>query len=457
MPTNTDYTDNIKNIKTSSMETSKEKTNKGTLFFLSFDLVNSTKFKTLEPGNWIQKIKSFYELVEKHAHSISEEAYIWKKQGDEVLLYFTLKNIQELQNVFGKIHTLLNELIKIVADGEGKGTLSVKATFWTALVTTSDKGFAVSSTEDTVSDFNLAIEEPMGGYDFIGPDIDFGFRIAAKNAGGILCVDPKIIAMLKQRSPNISINYFAIVDFVQLKGIWKDRFVPIIWHHPNLDKPETIFPYDESKRNELVAILLNNKSAVIHEQNINSIIKVFEDINKKDVIERLIDCMPSFEISTGRMPNNRIAEVHIVAIVFNTEKDKVFCAKRATEKHTLANLWENGCCQLERSNDSLENIVKTHYKKEFNIEIAEFKMDTSMGYKALHIVGAYSFTNKFNKNIPGFIITAIAGIPSVDQFDKSKHSQVKWFSLDEIENLADGEIVQGFKKRIKCAHQLWQT
>ena len=137
MPNNTDYTANIASIKTSSMETSDEKTNEGTLFFLSFDLVNSTKFKTLEPGNWIKKIKSFYELVEKHAHSISEETYIWKKQGDEVLLYFTLKNIQELQNVFGKIHTLLNELIKIVADGEGKGILSVKATFWTALVTTS--------------------------------------------------------------------------------------------------------------------------------------------------------------------------------------------------------------------------------------------------------------------------------------------------------------------------------
>lgn len=455
MPNNTDYTANIASIKTSSMETSDEKTNEGTLFFLSFDLVNSTKFKTLEPGNWIKKIKSFYELVEKHAHSISEETYIWKKQGDEVLLYFTLKNIQELQNVFGKIHTLLNELIKIVADGEGKGILSVKATFWTALVTTSDNGFAVSSTEDTVSDFNLAIEEPMGGYDFIGPDIDFGFRIAAKNAGGILCVDPKIIAMLKQRSPNISINYFAIVDFVQLKGIWKDRFVPIIWQHPNLDKPETIFPYDESKRNELVAILLNKKSPDSHE--LNSIVKVFEDINKEVVIERLINCMQSFEISTGRMPNNRIAEVHIVAIVFNKEKDKVFCAKRAAEKHTLANLWENGCCQLERSNDSLENIVKTCYKKEFNIEIADFKTDTNMGYEALHIVGAYSFTNKFNKNIPGFIITGIAEIPSEKQFDKSKHSQVAWFSLDEIENFTDDGIVQGFKERIKLAHKLWQT
>lgn len=418
--------------------------NEGTLFFLSFDLVNSTKFKALEPKKWIKKIKEFYLLVEKQINTISNEAHIWKKQGDEVLIYFKFNKIDDLYTSFKNINSILNNLIEKVKEAEGKSLLSVKSTFWTALV----------SSEHTETTVNLATDSPTGKYDFIGPDIDFGFRIAGKNAGGMICVDPKIIAMMFKSLPEHCdlkfISEFKIIDFVQLKGIWNNRFVPIIWYHPQIEKPNGIFPYDEEQNNEFVRRLLNGNV-----RKITNVYKIFQDLDKTEMIEKLISCIDKFDINTAKAPANRTAEVHIAAVLFNEELTEVFCAKRAANKNIMPSLWENGCCQLRLGRESIEDIVKKYYEEEFDIKIIKFKINDQIGYQSLNVIGTYSFVNNFEKTIPGFIITGIAKKTEKDIFNPTKHSEIKWMTIDDIKNIKDA-AVEGFKERILLAHQLWQ-
>lgn len=415
------------------------KQNKGTLFFLSFDLVNSTSFKTTYPNVWIEKFESFYDCVEKNAHEISNDIYIWKKQGDEVLLYFKLHTLQELQEVFDKIYNVLQKLIKTVKQSKGGHTLSVKATFWVALV---------SEKHNDEKVLNLAINSLSGSYDFIGSDIDFGFRIAEKSAGGVICVDPKIIAMLLNNlPPTLTMSkFFQVIDFVQLKGIWDNRFVPITWYHPEISNPDNIFPYDESKHNELVATLLQSKS-----QNISIITKIFKDLNNDAYIDELVNNINAFSIATGKASLNKTAEVHVVAILFDEKKEKVFCVKRADKKEPLSGKWENGCAKLYFTNLRVKEIIKEYYKQEFKIEIISFKENKDLGYEALEIVGTYQF-EKRGRNVPGIIVTGIAKQLKENTFDPAKHSKSQWLSLSEVENLTDKEVVKGFKQRIKRAY-----
>ena len=350
------------------------------------------------------------------------------------------------------IYFILQELIKNIQENEGKSLLSVQATLWVALVSNDDK--------EKNQDINIAIPSDFQtGYDYIGPDIDFGFRIASKSAGGIICIDPKIVAMLvKSSEENYTLEHwkkFKLIDFVQLKGIWRDRFVPIIWYHPEIEAPEKIFPYDEKKRNELVKCLLEKKTKTKSKEALD-IMKIFDDLGKSKTIDKLVEDIGKFSPDImGSMPQNRIAEVHMVAILFNEEKNKTFCAKRSESKSVLPNLWEHGCCQLKRGEEFPEQIIKQQYKNDFGIDIVEFKKDDRLENKELYIVCSYSFKDTYGNIIPGFIVTGIAKEFIPEDWNKDKHSQLKWMTIEEINKLDDSECVENFKQHIDIAKKLW--
>jgi|GEM_PF-2407469 NUDIX domain len=420
----------------------------GTVFFLSFDIVNSTQFKVVEPSKWVSKTKDFYKGIKEKIEEISDTARVWKSQGDEVLIYFTINDIKKLYNCIENIYSILKELIKNIQENEGKSLLSVQATLWVALVS-----------EDKKDDqnINLAISSTFqSGYDFIGPDIDFGFRIASKSAGGIICMDPKIVAMLvKSSEKNYTLEHwkkFRLIDFVQLKGIWRDRFVPIIWYHPEIEAPKKIFPYDEKKRNELVKCLLEKKTK---SKDALDIMKIFDDLGKNETIDELVEDIGKFSVDIGAMPQNRIAEVHMVAILFNEEKSKTFCAKRSESKPRFPNYWEHGCCQLKRGEESPEQIIKQQYKNDFGIDIVEFKKDYRLENKELYIVCSYSFKDAYGNIIPGFIVTGIAKEFIPENWNKDKHSQLKWMTIEEIHKLDNSECVENFKQHVDLAKKLW--
>lgn len=81
------------------------------------------------------------------------------------------------------------------------------------------------SNEDTDSNSQL---------DFLGPDIDEGFRLCAYAEKRQMIVSPKLVYLLllayENNVDNINVFNlnFRIVNYVAMKGVWENRLYPII-------------------------------------------------------------------------------------------------------------------------------------------------------------------------------------------------------------------------------------
>jgi len=95
------YEDVIKKIKGFSIDV-KDITppagQKGFFVFYSFDLVNSTQYKSVNNSTWPTVINKFYEVVEtslKLKNRMSN-VKLWKYIGDEILLYQEITTAENL-------------------------------------------------------------------------------------------------------------------------------------------------------------------------------------------------------------------------------------------------------------------------------------------------------------------------------------------------------------------------
>ncbi|MCL2824651.1 MAG: hypothetical protein FWD57_11720, partial [Polyangiaceae bacterium] len=113
-------------------------------FFLSMDLVNSTKFKTAEPGEWLRLIGEFYEQAAEsvltHFSNASTnggfdcvEPKLWKYIGDEVLFYLRLRHEKQATSCVDAGYSALSQT-RVAIEATTDSQVSVKGTCWVAVV-----------------------------------------------------------------------------------------------------------------------------------------------------------------------------------------------------------------------------------------------------------------------------------------------------------------------------------
>ena len=205
----------------------------GTYIFFSFDLVNSTFYKNKFVGRWAKTYSEFFGFCkQKIGYNCLSKARLWKTVGDEILFFMPISNVDELIAAPKEIFNFLSSAIHLIhnADKDAKAILSVKATMWGALIHDIDA--------NNVTNYgNVLIKEPFADensvtYDFLGPDIDIGFRIAKHSLRGKLVIDAKLaclISRLELESNNIVVSGdMRIVSYERLKGVWDDRPYPIV-------------------------------------------------------------------------------------------------------------------------------------------------------------------------------------------------------------------------------------
>ena len=112
---NSVLSDIIKNLKETNDNKDYDKSiesKKGIYIFISFDLVNSTLFKSRHMKKWPKFISSFYETVmsqfavgrfRESSRNVADDEmqrtggfHLWKLIGDEVLLYHKVVSKEEL-------------------------------------------------------------------------------------------------------------------------------------------------------------------------------------------------------------------------------------------------------------------------------------------------------------------------------------------------------------------------
>lgn len=148
------------------------------ILFFSVDCVGSTQLKH-ESGdqtkasikNWAADIVFFYQNFRSRLEK--NGFFFWKYNGDEILFFAPLKSWQAAKNYIILFQKLIQE------QNNDQNRIHVKGTAWTA-------GFPVDNV--------VLITKDSDSIDFIGPDIDLGFRIATLAKKDRIAIAPDLAA-----------------------------------------------------------------------------------------------------------------------------------------------------------------------------------------------------------------------------------------------------------------------
>lgn len=425
----------------------------GIYIFYSFDLVNSTSFKAKFSDDWPPVVEDFYLMIKEKLTLLHEGIKVWKHIGDEVLFYKRVTDLRELYNapkyaldVIKALNQELNRKFPIT-----KKNLDCKSTIWLAQVEDKTKEENIGGPSKNIV-FLVDGVRGEGAKDFLGPDIDRGFRLSRYAHKQKIVVSPELVYILSLRRDleakaeseqkyNVD-EAFRIVNYQKLKGIWNDRLYPIVYFYDKWNKIDETFDYDDiiNKSPLLIDMLSENENP---ESKIKYINRIFKDLGKDEEVQKFIEIIEDTRplndehTITPLVPVQRISEVHCVAVCFNND-GHILLGKRPQTKRTAAGKWEFGCGQLNVFKD-FETALVESYKQDFEIEI-------NFGNE-LRPVRTFDIPNPSRK-ISGIIFIARTN----DRHIKNNgHDQVKWFNPEDLAGINLSEYVDDFDKSVKAA------
>jgi len=446
-----------------------EEPRSGIYLFYSYDLVNSTFYKAIHPGEWPLVFQKFYELVQKEADRY--ECQIWKFVGDEVLLYKYINYKEDLyaapQQAFSTLNSVRDSIHNLYENT--KTVIDIKGSLWMASATyIAPEELKEGSRGPLVSGGNLVFNVNRFGnsdeIDFLGSDVDIGFRLAKYSARSRLVVSANLAYLLYMERQYIEDEFsekiesnLKIVSYESLKGIWGDRKYPIIWYDTKWSALNEMFLYDEEYISPIIKAI-KDRALTEQGQKIAQIKKVFNDLNKTDEIEQIQELIKALENKRPKdsvrrvlVPPGNFAEVHCVAVCF--EKDgKLLIGKRPLTKSVHPGKWEFGCAQL-KSNQSFEDAMKDAYKEDFSADI-------DFG-PSLIPFSVYKITKGEEQIIiPGIIFAAnLLNDPKKvkKNFSREKHTDIQFVNLKTLCTFPSNDCVPDFQATAKKAFDVWKT
>lgn len=199
--------------------------------FLSVDMVGSTDFKATSPARgpdgWLEIFRKFFNhfplMLAGHLgfefldDDETPAVDIWKAMGDEVIFVAQPSSPEELTRI---LRVLLQTMRAYEAGHFERLPLRLKGTAW----------LADFDEQNIVLDIPELSSSDTAHLDFIGPDLDLGFRLSkfARPASFVLSLD--LVEMLLG-AQNLSTVSLYFVGREPLKGVMFGRPYPIVWMH----------------------------------------------------------------------------------------------------------------------------------------------------------------------------------------------------------------------------------
>jgi len=420
--------------------------------FFSFDLVNSTQYKTLSRKRWPIVISRFYELVADGLDKRLTNLHLWKYVGDELLFYKRINAIDEIFHCLPTAYSVLQDAIRRlhVEFSDTYTILSIKATVWcarTCEVAPQDIE-EIKKGAFKLEQRNIVVFQGSGErrtqIDFLGPDIDLGFRIAKHAMRGRLVVSADLAYLLHKevaRDPEKTEDKLRIVSYEQLRGIWDNRRYPIIWYEEDWSKVSQSFLYDEHFESSVIESIKAEKvdEVVVLE-------KVYEDLDQKREIEntwislRGVKPKEEEERSFPGIVPSTLVQIHCVAICFR-ENGRILIAKRPADKRRFPNKWEFGCGQL-RVSETFEECLARSYED-------DFKATLSFGDRLQPITTYFIDDHDEKRKIPGAIF--LAHVDNPDDVTAVRHAELQWLDPNIVDSFLPEDAVPAFKDTVKRA------
>lgn len=446
----------------------------GIYVFISIDLVNSTIFKTRYTQYWPLVIRSFYNIVTS-ALGV-EEAYrskeaigyigtkekfdsekmktkgfkVWKLVGDEVLLCHKIVSVSEVLNTVRIMHYITCNIMKLfVKKGKdffkddsksfeefsriAQRHLSAKTTIWCAKC----------GEEITLDCPNMLYDssnymDSEGTYlDFLGPDIDAGFRLCRYAEKNKVIISPNLVSLLStqmEKKEETELcgeirSCFRIVSYVELEDVWEKRLYPVFLYCPqengnmNNNNWKELFEYDEVKTSKLSKYIFevddfyNSK-----EYSYEKLDRIYRDLGRADEINSLKE---TFRNQTEQLlqvkniierPEHRF-EFHIACACYNKEKKKIWI-----ERHPVHGL-SFGCIRIDMNHNYKEK-VRQFYREKHRINIC-FEEE-------LRFLSLYSVSRKNRKEEILGIIFLVDAEPISGVTAKQENG---WYSFSGLQRL----------------------
>lgn len=384
---------------TEKSETKKEhKPQKDVVLFFSFDIVNSTLYKTINYYGWAQVLNLMFKEIKNEVQIKIPGSEMWRILGDEVIF---IKKVSDEKSLCEHVNKIFDTVISIIFKlKEGKffqdedynlmklqNILSLKATAWIA---------AISNVGDINND--VILEEDIDNifekyqsqnghqiFEFLGNDIDTGFRVAQQSQDGRLAISFELAYLISRETESLSCLH--IITYKKLKGVWKNRLYPIIWYHnpktylKNYEREinlEESFDFDACDESELIKEYYDNresKGKIIRDikmftETNYALNKILQDRGLKSKTEKLRALIKDSIKDQTKFIDVGLMELHCVAVCFKKENDevKILVAQRTEERENYKGRWEFGCAKATR-NTSIEMTLKEEYKNDFQIDI----------------------------------------------------------------------------------------
>lgn len=212
--------------------------------FLSVDIAGSTAFKTKhrdpnEASYWPRLYEGFMEdfpaklaavvQEESDAEKVSLEVDIWKLLGDEIIFESQVSDPLEAHALTRAFYLTLHAEDERWRRVHG---LRLRGTAFTAEFPNENKLILLERASSNSPD----------GRDFIGPDIDLGFRLTKAARPGCLVVSMDLVDILARISPSRPL-IFHWVGWEHFKGVYADKPYPVFW--VTNERSPYLYPWDE--------------------------------------------------------------------------------------------------------------------------------------------------------------------------------------------------------------------
>lgn len=434
-----------------------------TVLFFSYDVVNSSKYKTINYYGWAKVLTKLFLNLNVRVKEAINKAELWRILGDEAIFIVRIDNLDDLYNYIDIIFQILQATIRDLKNGslfvsvEGisqndlevlkrQNILSLKGSAWVAVVSNpSDKNGRMDNIFQRYQlDGNHFFNE------FLGNDIDAGFRISKFTCGGRLVISFELACLLQEITRIAS--RLNIVTYTTLKGIWNDRLYPIVWYHNPMHcqgrEIVDTFEFDEHVNNSLVNDFIQNRKRpeeslisepYMYTDCVRAINKILSDRSLADKIEQIKSTIEAATKSSPDYLNTPALEMHCVAVCYDKHSKRILIAQRSGNRSRFPNHWDFGCARVSRDKNLIA-CIKDQYKILFNIDI-EVIVDDSRDDSQPIPVALYSIEKDMDIH-KGVIVVAEIQTPfDTSSFESNDdYQKIDWISEDEIEKFSQPSI-----------------
>lgn len=427
------------------------------LLFFSFDIVNSSLYKTVNYYGWSIVIDHILSQIRSYVKTRVNRAEVWRIFGDEIIFIVEICDRDFIFEYTNAIYEILCYYCEIIESGEIfehiegfsevvtdlmklQDVISLQACAWIAVVT-DKKEIKNNRRRQYVENVFEIIEEGSNNkfYEFMGIDIDTGFRLAKETREKRFIVSFELAYILAKEKEYV--KRLNIVTYKVLKGVWGNSVYPIIWYYDSTKHNNISFkrsmPFDAIDRDELYVEYFGKKKFAdyMYTDTKNALKKICKDRKLQAKISNMEQLIEQGITSYKQFINDSKLELHCVAVCYNKEGE-ILLVQRCN-KDFLPGKWEFGCVKANAVSD-LAQTIENEYKEDFNIEI-KLHMDSTREDAQPVPLAVYKIekNNELHKGII-FIAKIIGGDL---QLNDKKHQIYKFIREEDINSLKANECV----------------